>query len=128
METKTSNGIKIMVEANFLMGESNLSKSKYCHAYRVTIVNERSSEVQLLSRVWIIKDSTGEIRKVEGEGVVGQQPVIGPSEAHQYVSWCPLSSDFGTMQGHFVMKDLTSGEMFNAIVPVFELIYPPKCN
>ena len=128
MATKTSNGIKIFVESNFLRGESSIADSRYCFAYRVTITNERASDVQLMSRFWLIKDSSGETRKVEGEGVVGQQPILGPSESHQYVSWCPLSSDFGTMQGHYVMKDLQTGETFNAVVPVFELIYPPKCN
>ena len=128
METKISNGIRISVESNFLIGESNLAENRYCHAYRVTIANERSTDVQLISRVWIIKDSLGTTRKVEGAGVVGQQPIIEPGKAHQYVSWCPMSSDLGTMQGHYVMQDRSSEELFNAIVPRFELIYPPRCN
>ena len=128
METKTTKGIKISVETKFLIGESEPDKGRYCYAYRITILNERSTEVQLLSRHWIIKDSDGSVREVKGDGVVGQQPILQPGQAHQYVSWCPLHTGIGTMSGTYKMHDRVLDEFFEAEVPTFPLIYPPKAN
>ncbi|MDX1685220.1 MAG: Co2+/Mg2+ efflux protein ApaG [Saprospiraceae bacterium] len=128
METKTTNGIKISVETKFLIGESNPEKGRFCYAYRITIMNERNTEVQLLSRHWKIKDSDGTTREVKGEGVVGQKPVLSPGESHQYVSWCPLNTSLGTMSGTYKMHDRISDEFFDAEVPTFPLIYPPRLN
>lgn len=128
METKTTKGIKISVETKYLPGESNPDEARYCYAYRVTIVNERTTEVQLISRHWIIKDSDGTKKEVKGEGVVGQQPILGPGQAHQYVSWCPLTTGIGSMGGTYKMLDREDETYFEAEVPTFPLIYPPKAN
>lgn len=128
METKTTNGIKISVETKYLIGESNPDKGRFCYAYRITILNERPTEVQLLTRHWIIKDSDGTKREVKGDGVVGQQPILKPGQAHQYVSWCPLNTGIGAMTGSYRMHDRVQDEFFEAEVPTFPLIYPPKAN
>lgn len=128
METKTTNGIQISVETKYLPGESNPQENRFCYAYRVTIANTRSTEVQLLSRHWTIKDSSGAVREVKGDGVVGEQPVLASMKGHQYVSWCPLSTEVGTMSGAYRMYDRELDEFFDAEVPQFLLIYPPKAN
>ncbi len=128
METKTTNGIKISVETKYLPGESNPVENRYCFAYRISIANERNTEVQLLSRHWMIRDGDGSIREVKGDGVVGQQPIIEPMRGHQYVSWCPIQAEIGSMSGTYRMYDRELDEFFDAEVPQFPLIYPPKMN
>ena len=75
---------------------------------------------QLLARRWTITDSTGEVTEVEGEGVVGEQPVLHPGRVHEYRSFCVLKSERGHMEGRyrFVRAD---GDLFDVAVPRFTL-------
>ena len=128
METKTTRGIRINVEVNYLHGESAPMEDRYCYAYRVTIANEGNESIQVLRRHWIIKDANGEVREVEGEGIVGQQPIIDSGHAHQYVSWCPLKAAVGSMSGTYEVINLSTEEHFDVEIPSFALIYPPLRN
>ena len=77
--------------------------------------------MQLLYRHWVITNGMGAVEEVEGEGVIGQQPVLGPGEVHSYDSWCPLSSPLGSMEGRYLMVSTETGEEFYAQVPRFQL-------
>lgn len=103
-------------------------QNEFVHAYRVTIENLREQAVQLLSRRWQIWDAIGIWREVEGEGVVGQQPVIEPHSAYQYVSACPLRSELGKMYGTFTLQNQEDWTVFEARIPLFDLIAPQKLN
>jgi ApaG protein len=63
----------------------------------------RSIAVQLISRRWMITDGHGARHRVEGEGVVGVQPVIEPGGSYDYVSGCPLDTPTGSMEGSYQM-------------------------
>lgn len=102
--------------------------NEYVHAYRITIENLGSETVQLMYRHWYIWDSTTVIREVEGEGVIGIQPVLEPQGLHQYVSGSPLRSDMGKMYGMFVMRRLSDDSEFEVVIPMFYLIPPFKYN
>jgi len=128
METLTTKDIKISVEPFYQADYSKPAESKYIFAYRITIQNLGATTVQLLSRYWRISDSNGNIREVEGEGVVGKQPVLAPGESHQYVSWCQLHTDIGKMSGNYQMVDRTYQQPFEVEIPAFRLITPFKCN
>lgn len=128
MKTAITCDISVSVETMYQSMYSKPLASEYLHAYRITIENLGSETVQLLSRHWFIWDSTRVLREVQGEGVVGMQPVLAPSETHQYVSGSPLKSDIGKMYGTFVMKKLSTSEMFEVVIPVFYLIPPFKYN
>ena len=128
METLTTKGITINVETYFLEDQSNPSKSHFCHAYQINILNNSDRKVKLLSRHWIIRDSNKEDREVIGNGVVGEQPELSPGEFYEYVSWCPIESEIGEMYGAFVMLDMDSEDRFDVVVPKFQLIFPPKLN
>jgi ApaG protein len=97
-------------------------------AYRITIENESEYAIKLLRRHWFIFDSVGEHKEVEGDGVVGKQPVIQPGEHHQYVSGCNLKSEMGTMRGTYQMQRLADGKLFDVVIPEFTLITPEKLN
>ena len=71
----------------------------------------------MLRRHWIIQDACGTLREVEGEGVVGLQPVLAPGEVHGYSSFCNLDTDIGKMAGTYLMTRTEDGSMFEVIVP-----------
>jgi ApaG protein len=97
-------------------------------AYKINIENLTDYSVQLMRRHWFIFDSNGTRREVEGEGVVGQQPVIDPGQSHEYVSGCNLKTDMGKMEGSYEMRRLVDDEEFEVIVPNFNMIAPYKLN
>ncbi|MCP4438109.1 MAG: Co2+/Mg2+ efflux protein ApaG [Aureispira sp.] len=128
METAITAGIKVSVEAMYQPTYSKPLDNEYMYAYRVTIENLSNKTVQLLRRHWYIWDSNGLAREVEGEGVVGEQPVLEPEESHQYISGCPLRTDIGKMHGAYQMKRLEDGHLFYIDIPSFKLIPPFKHN
>lgn len=128
MQMSTTNGICITVETMYQPQYSKPLESEYVHAYRIIIENLRDYPVQLLSRHWHIWDATGIWREVEGEGVVGVQPVIPPDADYQYVSGCHLRAEFGHMHGSFEMLCLETDTTFTVEIPYFDLIAPFKYN
>lgn len=128
METLITKGIKVSVETFFQNGHSNPAEDRFIHAYRITIENLGLDSVQLLRRHWIIFDSSGEIREVEGEGVIGQQPILEPNGTHQYVSLCNLQTTIGKMYGSYEMLNLSTGKTFDVDIPKFDLIVPFVLN
>ena len=79
--------------------------------------------MQLLTRHWKITDSRDTVSHVDGDGVVGEQPVLEPGGAHDYVSGCPLPTPSGMMEGkfRFIRAD---GGTFLADIPRFDLVAP----
>jgi ApaG protein len=117
---KESFGIRITVRPMYLREQSKPWVGHYVFAYFIRIENVGDRAAQLLARRWLIHDSIGEDTEVRGEGVVGEQPLIGPGQVHEYQSFCILKSPEGFMEGHydFVRDD---GETFEAAIPRFRL-------
>ena len=111
-------GIRIKVKCSYLEGQSVPSAGRFAFAYTVMISNEGEQPAQLISRHWVITDADGNEEVVEGEGVVGEQPMLAPGEGFQYTSFCPLSTPAGTMSGHYRMID-SKGREFDAEIPIF---------
>jgi ApaG protein len=128
MVAKITDGVKVTVETIYQPEYSNPVNEHFMFAYKVHIENLSEYSVQLLRRHWQIFDSNGVHREVEGEGVVGQQPVIEPGESHEYVSGCNLKTDMGTMKGLYHMKRIVDNSEFNVNIPEFHLIAPYKLN
>ncbi|BDS12613.1 Co2+/Mg2+ efflux protein ApaG [Aureispira anguillae] len=128
METAITHDIRVSVEAMYQSMYSKPLAKEYIHAYRITIENLGEETVQLMRRQWLIWDSTGVVRKVEGDGVVGLQPTLEPDGLHQYVSGCPLKTDIGKMSGRYTMQRLSDGVLFDVEIPTFYLIPPFKLN
>lgn len=117
---RESHGIRITVRPVYLREQSEPAAKHYVFAYFVRIENVGEEAAQLMSRRWLIHDSIGEDTEVEGEGVVGEQPVISPGSVHEYQSFCILKSGEGFMEGNynFVKPDSTT---FRAEIPRFIL-------
>ncbi len=128
MISKISEGIEISVETFYQSDYSNPQQSEFMFVYRITIENHNLFPVKLNSRHWYIFDSNGSNREVEGEGVIGVQPMISPGEQYQYVSGCNLNTEMGKMQGTYQMENLLTKEIFYVHIPAFEMIVPFKNN
>lgn len=128
MVTATSKGIRVSVETEYQPGYSSPVQYHYVFTYRITIENRSDHTIQLRRRHWHIHDAGREIREVEGEGVVGQQPVIEPGQTHQYVSGCNLKSGIGKMYGSYEMERLIDGRRFDVKIPEFIMFVPHLLN
>lgn len=115
--------VRVEVESQFAPEHSQPQQCQWFFYYTVRITNEGPDTVQLLSRHWIIKDATGHIEHVKGEGVVGEQPVLASGEAFQYTSGCPLKTPTGVMRGTYQMTT-AGGDHFDVEIAPFALHEP----
>lgn len=127
MVTSTSQGIRISVETFYQHKTSDLVLRHFVFAYRISITNDSAQDVQLLSRHWLITDGMGIAREVQGEGVVGEQPMIKSASTYEYVSGCDFATEIGKMSGSYQMQR-TDGSLFEVAIPEFVMIYPFKLN
>jgi len=128
METITTNGITISVEAFYMENESQPGQRKHIFSYHVTIENVSNDTVQLLRRHWYIIESSGNLREVKGDGVIGQQPTLAPGESHSYKSWAQITADFGKMLGTYHMISPLTNKEFEVQIPAFKLIAKHRLN
>ena len=120
---KETNGFRVTVLPTYLAAESDERLGRYVFSYSVRIENCSRITAQLRSRDWTITDSIGEEYHVSGDGVVGQQPVLQPSDVHEYRSFCVLKSGSGGMSGFYRFRDTNSIE-FDVSIPAFVLTIP----
>ncbi len=128
MNSKISAGVTISVETFYQPEYSNPINHEFMFAYKITIENKNNFPVKLLRRHWHIIDSNGSIKDVEGEGVVGIQPVILPMGSYQYISGCNLQTEMGKMNGNYVLENMNNKKTFSVIIPTFQLEAPLKMN
>lgn len=128
MKTKSTAGIKVSVETHYNAKLSHPLSSHYFFAYHITIINTSDYTVQLKKRHWYIFDSNGIKSEVEGDGVIGEQPILAPGQSYQYVSGCYLITDTGKMHGIYFMEREIDGKLFNVKIPEFLMIVPYKLN
>jgi ApaG protein len=122
-----TDGITVRVAANFLPEQSRIESGKWFWVYHVRIENDSNETVQLVSRHWKITDGRGMVNLVDGEGVVGEQPVIAPGRSHDYVSGCPLATSHGSMEGHYDFRR-ENGAIIHVAIPFFPLAAPAKSD
>jgi ApaG protein len=118
----TTGAITIRVAPRYHPEQSDPSAPRHVWSYHVRIENNGLDTVQLLSRHWEISDGQGRTEVIEGEGVIGQQPLIEAGQAFDYMSGCPLATPSGKMVGHYVME--SEAGRFNARIPAFVLERP----
>jgi ApaG protein len=116
----TTEDITVTVRPVYLDGQSDMIQKKFVFAYFIRIENNSVDRVQLLRRHWYIHQSSGKVEEVDGEGVVGKQPMLAPGEVHEYNSYCVLETFEGSMEGTYLMRR-SNGEMFNVTIPRFVL-------
>lgn len=128
MVYQISEGVGIRVEVFYRPEQSNPMYAEFLFAYRISIENLSNQPVQLLSRHWDIVDSNNTHRTVDGEGVVGEQPILMPGEIYRYVSAANLATDIGKMYGYYTMLNRFNNKTFQITIPEFQLIAPFRLN
>lgn len=116
----TTRDIQVTVRPVYLDGQSDVLSKRFVFGYFVRIKNEGLEDIQLLRRHWYITDSNGLVQEIEGEGVVGKQPIIAPGESHEYNSYCVLETFVGHMEGTYTIEK-NVGERFKVEIPRFDL-------
>ncbi len=128
MATATTSGVRVSVESSYQPEFSAPENQHFMFAYSITIENGGDGAIQLISRHWDILDAAGTARMVEGEGVVGEQPILSPGEKYAYSSGCNLSTEMGSMRGYYLFQRGDDGQLFKVNIPAFTLIATYKLN
>jgi ApaG protein len=128
IKTAITQGVKVTAYPKYIPDESKPLEGRFFHAYRITIQNNSANTIQLLKRHWNIYDTIGGMRSIQGEGVVGETPVLKKGDTYSYTSCCPLSSSIGYMDGFFQFVDLQTENQFTVKIPHFDLLMPGVFN
>ncbi|MFM8354633.1 MAG: Co2+/Mg2+ efflux protein ApaG [Gammaproteobacteria bacterium] len=115
--------IRVAVETRYIEKESDPAAKQFVFAYTITITNAGDAPAQLLNRHWYITDANGEVKEVEGPGVVGKQPRLTPGQAFRYTSACVLPTPYGTMHGEYEFRR-DDDARFMAPIDPFVLVLP----
>ncbi len=117
----TTQGIRIQAQAQFLPQESDPENRHFVFRYKITMTNLGSVPAKLLSRHWIIVDSEGRREELRGRGVIGEYPKLGIGESYHYVSYCPIKTSWGTMEGNYIFER-DDGSRFPVAIARFFLV------
>lgn len=120
-------GITVRVSANFMPEQSRVEAGRWFWVYHIRLENGRDDTVQLRTRHWRITDSRGMVNVVDGEGVVGESPILKPGHTHDYVSGCELTTNHGAMEGHYTFAR-ADGTLFEVAIPYFPLAAPAEAE
>jgi ApaG protein len=118
--------IEIKIVTAFIADQS-IENQQYVFSYTITIANKDKQQLQLISRRWLITDANGDVSTVEGEGVIGKQPILATGQHFTYTSGCVLKTPLGSMQGFYTFRD-QSGQLFKAPIHIFTLAKPNVVN
>ncbi len=118
-----NNNFSVRVVTHFVEEQSEPDNQRYVFSYTITVENLGEEQAQLLRRKWLVTDANGKKLVIEGEGVVGEQPVIKAGDEYTYTSGTVLETPVGVMQGFYTMVDADDNE-FDIEVSPFRLAIP----
>lgn len=121
---EVTNNIAVTVETDYLEKESDPAAALYVFSYTITIENLGTDTVQLMTRHWVVNSGGSELVRVNGEGVVGEQPVLEAEHGFRYTSGTSIKDSVGSMYGHYMFRRESNSELFEVKIPRFDLIYP----
>lgn len=117
------NKILVKAVAKYIEAQSVPKNGFYVFSYTITLINVGIIPAQLISRRWVITDSNDKIQQVEGEGVIGKQPLLKVDQSFSYSSGAVIETPVGIMQGEYSMLS-DEGDTFLAEIPQFTLSIP----
>ncbi|MBF0381897.1 MAG: Co2+/Mg2+ efflux protein ApaG [Magnetococcales bacterium] len=118
MTTKKFN-IEVNAVTKYMESRSDPDNDQYAFGYALTISNNGYEPAQLLRRHWFVKSDNGNIQEVQGEGVIGEQPLIKPGGVFKYTSWAMLQTTTGHMEGRFLFVAADGTESWEDVAPFF---------
>jgi ApaG protein len=113
-------GFTVRVSVSYLFEQSEPLRHRWFWAYHIRIENDSNMAAQLMTRHWEITDARGAMNIVDGDGVIGEQPLIDLGGSYDYVSGCPLGTTSGSMVGSFQMIG-EDGSVFDIDIPRFTM-------
>ena len=119
--------IRIQIRSEFVRDRSSPRDGSYLFQYHVRISNEGTETAQLISREWIVTNADGDVERIKGPGVIGEQPVLQPGGSFEYTSFWQLKTAVGAMQGSYQMVT-EGGDRFDAFIAPFTLAIPNAIN
>ena len=128
MINHVTKGIRISVKTIYDGSYFNNYNLHFAFNYIIKITNQSKSTVQLKTRHWRIFDSLSPDIIIDGEGVIGEKPLINPGDSYEYSSGCLITSPVGAMRGFYNMIDVNNGKKFRAYIPTFKLNAPQALN
>ena len=128
MLTHVTKGIRISVKTIYDGSYFKNYNLHFAFNYIIKITNQSKSTVQLKTRHWRIFDSLSPDVIIDGEGVIGEKPLINPGDSYEYSSGCLITSPVGAMRGFYNMIDVNNGKKFRAYIPTFKLNAPQALN
>lgn len=90
--------------------------------YFINVINDSDEQVTLHGRKWIVREHDGELTVLEGDGIVGQRPVIASADRYSYNSYHVVSGS-GTAWGAFYGVT-ESGKRIRVKIPEFGMAVP----
>jgi ApaG protein len=97
----------------------------YCFVYFISIHNDTDAAVTIKGRKWVVTNSRGEITAVEGDGVVGEHPVIEPGQKFSYNSFHLLDTKSAVAEGSYLGIDARGRKVITRI-PKFRMRVPTE--
>ena len=95
----------------------------HAFAYFISIHNDGDVTVTIRARKWVVTNARGELTVVEGDGVVGQTPRLGPGESFNYNSYHLLDTDWAVAEGGYFGVD-EQGRRVAVRIPKFRMQVP----
>jgi len=122
-DIKKFQGLRVRVDDVIYMPSLEAPPEKpHPFVYFISIFNDSSVSVTIRARKWVVVERGGETTVVEGQGVVGQQPVIEPGDHFSYNSYHVIGAQ-AEVSGAFFAQNV-DGEWGYASIPPFQLKAP----
>lgn len=117
-------GLRVTVDRVTFRPEAQTPPDRpYCFAYFITIHNDSDRAVMIRGRKWVVRADDGEITAVEGDGVVGQTPLLNPGETFSYNSFHLLRTKTAVAEGAYLGLD-GEGVAVLTRIPPFHMEVP----
>ncbi len=116
-------GLRVKVDdVVYMPGLDSPDAKPHPFVYFISIHNDSQVPVTIRGRKWVVREDDGEVTVVEGDGVVGQTPVIEPGGHFSYNSY-HVSAGNAKVSGAFFGETAT-GQWIFARIPDFRLVVP----
>jgi ApaG protein len=108
-----------MIEVRYMPELQAPAEKPFPFMYRIRIVNESDEIITLRGRKWVVREDSGEVTVVEGEGVVGEMPIFSTGGEFSYHSYHVVAHS-ATAQGAY-FGETDAGESVFTRIPEFRL-------
>lgn len=115
-------GLRVRVDdVVYMPGLDAPAEKPHPFVYFISIHNDSPIPVTIRGRKWVVRENGGEVTVVEGDGVVGQTPLIEPGGHFSYNSYHVVAAD-AQVEGAFFGE--AAGEWIFTRIPGFLLHVP----